>query len=154
MKVQAKYIKIDSEVSLRKYYPYYSRTLTWYQDVNLCKQVDNINYPYSLNRLKAMYRYLSKNCECYYIVYKENNRMKLIGDVTLKYNGELAIVIEKNYQNKHVGRRVISTIISRAKDLDLQNVFAEIFDFNLQSIKMFESLGFKKAYGEKYIYNI
>ncbi|SHJ37683.1 hypothetical protein SAMN02745176_03390 [Lutispora thermophila DSM 19022] len=57
--IQPKKIIIDEKLSLVKYYPYYKRTFEWYQDQTLCKQVDNIDYPYDKKRLSRMYRYLS-----------------------------------------------------------------------------------------------
>ena len=59
----------NSSVSLIPYYPNYETALAWYQDLQLCKQVDNIDYVYSLERLKAMYHYLDTHGECYYIQY-------------------------------------------------------------------------------------
>lgn len=32
---------VDDEIMLVRYYPNYKTTLTWYQDLDLCKQVDN-----------------------------------------------------------------------------------------------------------------
>lgn len=154
MKEQPKYINIDHEVRLRKYYPYYKRTFIWYQDLQLCKQVDNLGKPYSMKRLIAMYKYLSSNGECYYIQYKRNKVFNIVGDVTLKNNGEISIVISAHFQNKHIGRRVCLAIIERAKELEYKDVYSEIYDFNTQSIKMFKSIGFVKTKQDKYIYKI
>lgn len=52
-----------------------------------------------------MYRYLSCEGECYYIKYKE-----LIGDISL-YHGKIAIVIAKEWQNKHLGRKCVQGIL-------------------------------------------
>lgn len=32
---------VDEEIELVKYYPNYKTALVWYQDLALCKQVDN-----------------------------------------------------------------------------------------------------------------
>ena len=53
---QPKKIVISDTLELIRYYPYYRRTLPWYQDLTLCKQVDNIDHPYDLDRLKAAAR--------------------------------------------------------------------------------------------------
>ncbi|MCH5262288.1 MAG: hypothetical protein J1F42_05190 [Lachnospiraceae bacterium] len=50
---------VDAEIVLVPYYPNYELALEWYQDLELCKQVDNIDSVYSLDRLKSMYNYLS-----------------------------------------------------------------------------------------------
>jgi len=62
--VQPKEIIVDENITLVKYYPYYKRTLEWYQDLALCKQVENIDVPYDMERLKRMYKYLSSQGEC------------------------------------------------------------------------------------------
>ena len=49
--------------------------------------------------LKRMYHYLDTHGELFYIEY----RGVLCGDVSLRTTGELAIVICKEYQNKHIG---------------------------------------------------
>jgi len=41
-----KEIVIDEELTLVPYYPNYDETFTWYQDKDVCKQVDNIDHVY------------------------------------------------------------------------------------------------------------
>ncbi len=50
---------VDEEIRLVPYYPNEEVALKWYQDPQLCKQVDNIDCVYTLDKLRAMYRYLS-----------------------------------------------------------------------------------------------
>ena len=82
-------------------------------------------------------------------VFKYKNR--LCGDVCLQPSGEVNIVISKSFQNKHIGRRVINEIVQSAKEKDIQELHAEIYSFNTQSQKMFQSIGFKKVDDEQYI---
>ena len=140
----------NSSVSLIPYYPNYETALAWYQDLQLCKQVDNIDYVYSLERLKAMYHYLDTHGECYYIQYGGI----LVGDVTLQDSGELSIVICKEYQNRHIGRECIQKMIERAREKGMHTVKANVYSFNTQSQKMFQSLGFQKVAEEHYEYHI
>ncbi len=147
--IQPKEIVIDSTLSLVKYYPNYKRTLPWYQDLQVCKQVDNRDSPYDQKLLSQMYRYLTKAGECYYIKFRENGRSRLVGDITL-YNGKIAIVICKEYQNRHLGRKAVAAIINRAKQVGWTKVDAEIYSFNKQSRRMFQSVGFKQIASEKY----
>ena len=140
-------ITIDSEIRLVKYYPNYEAALTWYQDPQLCKQVDNRDTVYDLDLLKAMYQYLDQKGDLFYIEYQNN----LCGDVCLQPDGEINIVVAKPYQNKHIGRRVIQGIIKLAREKEIQELHAVIYTFNTQSQKMFESAGFRKADAEKYI---
>ena len=137
---------VDAEITLIPYYPNYETAYAWYQDYDVCKQVDNIDHLYSMDRLKAMYGFLSTHGDCFYIEY----RGTLVGDVTLRDNGEISIVICKEYQNKHIGRRCILEMIRLAKEKGFQQVTANIYRFNTQSQKMFLSVGFEKTDEEWY----
>jgi len=147
--VQPKNIVVAEDLQLVKYYPRYKQTLEWYQDLDVCKQVDNIDFPYDLARLKAMYNALAKGGECYYIKVKVNGKWRLAGDISL-FKGEICIAICKQYQNRHFGRRAVAAMLERAKEIGLDHVECEIYDFNLQSRKMFESVGFEKYAHERY----
>ena len=46
---------VDGEIVLVRYYPNYKTALAWYQDPELCKQVDNRDSAYDLELLKRMY---------------------------------------------------------------------------------------------------
>lgn len=94
-----------------------------------------------------MYKYLNKHGLLFYIKYKN----RLCGDVCLQPSGEVNIVISKQYQNKHIGRRVINEIVKLANEEGMHELRAEIYSFNFQSQKMFESVGFKRSEKEKYI---
>lgn len=137
---------VDKEIKLIKYYPNYKTTWAWYQDLGLCKQVDNRDTAYDLDLLKAMYKYLNRKGDLFYIKYKN----RLCGDVCLQPDGEINIVVAKPFQNKHIGRRVISEIIQLAKEKGIQELHAVIYSFNGQSQRMFESVGFQREDTEKY----
>ena len=113
---------IDEEIALIKYYPNYKTALEWYQDLQLCKQVDNRDTVYDLDLLKGMYKYLDTHGDLFYIKYKN----RLCGDVCLQPNGEVNIVIAKGFQNKHIGRRVMHAIMQLAKEKGIQKLHAEI----------------------------
>ena len=63
-------------------------------------------------------------------------------------------LLSKEYQNKHIGRRVIAKIIEIANDLGFSEIYATIYSFNIQSQNMFKSVGFTKIEEEKYCYHI
>ena len=107
----------------------------------------NRDTAYDINLLKGMYKYLNNHGDLFYIKYKN----RLCGDVCLQPNGEVNIVIAKPFQNKHIGRRVINEIIQLAKEKNIPQLHAEIYWFNTQSQKMFQSIGFKKVDDEDYI---
>ena len=137
---------IDRELVLVPYYPNEEVALAWYQDPDVCKQVDNIDHVYTPELLRRMYDFLSANGYCYYIKYKG----VLVGDVTLRHNGEVCIVVSKAYQNRHIGRRCILDMLKLAKAQGMDAVKANIYSFNTQSQNMFLSVGFEKTAGEWY----
>ena len=105
---------VDGEITLVPYDPNYKASLPWYQDADVCKQVDNRNSVYDLKLLKAMYRYLNARGSLFYIKY----RGRLCGDVCLHPDGEINIVVAKSFQNKHIGRRVIGEIDRKSTRLN------------------------------------
>ena len=143
-------ISVEGNIRLVPYYPAYDTALAWYQDAQLCKQVDNRDFVYDLPLLKRMYHYLDTHGELFYIEY----RGVLCGDVSLRTTGELAIVICKEYQNKHIGRKVIEKMLELARERGLAECFAHIYSFNTQSQKMFESIGFVPQDEERCIYKL
>lgn len=141
---------IDKEIKLILYYRNDKVSLPWYQDLDVCKQVDNRDEPYDLELLHCMYDYLSSNGNCYYIEYEG----KLVGDVSLRDNGEIAIVVCKEYQNRHIGRRCVLDMFKLAKEKEMDKVKANIYSFNKQSQSMFQSVEFVKTEEEWYEYII
>lgn len=141
---------VDAEIRLVKYYPNYATALKWYQDPDLCRQVDNRDAAYDLNLLKAMYRYLDKHGDLFYIKYKN----RLCGDVCLQPNGEINIVVAKPFQNQHIGRRVIAEIIRLAKEKNIPELHATVYAFNTQSQRMFECAGFRRVDAEKFVLHL
>lgn len=141
---------IDKEIKLVPYYRNDEVSLPWYQNLDVCKQVDNRDEPYDLELLHCMYDYLSSNGDCYYIEYEG----KLVGDVSLRDNGEIAIVVCKEYQNRHIGRRCVLDMLKLAKEKGMSKVKANIYSFNKQSQTMFQSIGFVKTEEEWYEYII
>lgn len=139
---------VDEEIKLVGYYPNYKTALVWYQDAELCKQVDNRDTVYNPELLKRMYQYLDKRGDLFYIKYKN----RLCGDVCLQFDGEVNIVIAKPFQNKHIGRRVMHEIIRLAKEKNIPELHAEIYTFNRQSQAMFQSIGFVKTGDERYTF--
>ena len=73
-----------------------------------------------------------------------------MGDVTLRHNGEVCIVVSKDYQNRHIGRRCVLDMLKLAKEQGMDAVKANIYSFNTQSQNMFLSVGFEKTAEEWY----
>ena len=138
---------VDAEITLVPYYPNYDTALAWYQDPELCRQVDNRDTVYDLDLLKRMYQYLDHHGDLFYIQY----RSQLCGDVCLQPSGEVNIVIAKPFQNQHIGRRVMQEIILLAKEKGMDQLHTQIYSFNTQSQAMFQSIGFQKEDREQYV---
>ena len=81
-------------------------------------------------------------------------RELLVGDVTLRNDQEVCIVVCKDFQNKRIGRRCILKMIELAKEKRMDQITAEIYPFNTQSQKMFLSIGFIKTGEETYTYQL
>ncbi len=141
---------VDNEIRLIPYYRNDEVSLPWYQDLDVCKQVDNRDEPYDLELLHRMYDYLSTHGECYYIEYNG----ELVGDITLRDNAEIAVVICKEYQNRHIGRRCIREMLKLAREKGMDHVSANIYAFNAQSRRMFEAAGFYPVGEEWYRYDL
>ena len=137
---------IDHELRLIPYYRNDAASLPWYQDPDVCKQVDNRDTPYDAALLHRMYDYLCANGDCYYIEYNG----VLVGDVSLRKNAEIAIVVCKEYQNHHIGRRCVAEMLKLAKEKGMPRVIANIYSFNTQSQTMFRFVGFEKTGEEWY----
>lgn len=141
-------ITVNENIKLIPYFENYETTLKWYADKGVCKQVDNIDFVYDVDRLQKMYNYLNTHGNLYYIEY--NN--ELVGDISLTDEAEITIVVCKEFQNKHIGRNCVKKILELAKEKGLKSVTANIYAFNHQSRKMFEALGFKQIDEELFEY--
>jgi len=141
---------VDEDITLIPYYPNPDEALPWYQDAELCRQVDNTDRVYDLELLESMYNYLSANGSCFYISF----RGALVGDVTLLDKGEIAIVVSREYQNRHIGRRCVLEMTALAREKGFDKVTANIYSFNTQSQKMFMACGFERISEEWFEYRI
>ena len=141
---------IDNDLRLIPYYRNDETSLKWYLDKDVCKKVDNTDSVYDVEKLHNMYDYLCAHGECYYVEY----RGVLIGDISLRDDREVAVVICKEYQNMHIGRKCVAEILSIAREKGYDKVTARIYCFNEQSKKMFLSLGFERIDEETYEYKL
>ena len=141
---------IDNEIKLIPYYRNDEASLPWYQDLDVCKQVDNREEPYDVDLLHRMYDFLSTKGDCYYIEYRGN----LVGDVSLRDDSEISIVVAKEYQNRHIGRRCVLEMLKLAREKNMAFVTANIYSFNTQSQRMFESVGFVQTDEEWFRYDL
>ena len=141
---------IDEELTLSPDFPEESVMLAWYQDPQLCRQVDNTDAVYSLERLRRMYSWLKEHGQCFCIVY----RGIPVGDCTLQDSGEISIVVSTPYQNLHIGRRCVMDMCALASECGMKEVTAHIYSFNEQSRRMFLAAGFRQTGEEWYTFRV
>ena len=56
---------------------------------------------------------------------------------------EISVYVQKNYQHKGVGRKLLQSIIKEGKTVGLHTLIARITKGNTESIHLLESLGFE-----------
>lgn len=142
--VQPDLIKINDELSLKKYGGECAFALKWYKDGETVYMVDGVKTPYDENKLNRMYSYLDEHGELYFILFTENGYSRPIGDVTFSPDDMPIVIGDKALRGKGIGKRVISALIERAKILGYKELNVnEIYGFNSRSKGLFLSLGFK-----------
>lgn len=141
---QPEYIFIQDGLRLRKFDNVFNFALEWYQDEETNYMVDGKQGVYDYDQLSRMYHYLEKKGEVYFIEILENGLYRPIGDVTF-WQDDMPIVIgDKTYRGQGIGRKVISTLIQRGRELGYDHLLiGEIYDWNEASRRCFESLGFR-----------
>ena len=78
---------------------------------------------------------------------------RIVGDATLhigrrfnRHIGWVRIYLDRECRRKGIGTELIKTLIEVARRVGLQQIVAEIVSNQVQAIKAFESLGFKREY--------
>lgn len=119
--------------------------LSWYQDNDILYYSEGvINKVYDLEIINKMYSYLQSQGELYFIQILENGVYKTIGDAALSENNMPIVIGEKSYWGRGIGKKVILTLIDRAKKLKFKSIKVEIYVYNERSQKLFTSVGFKE----------
>ena len=136
-------IQIEESLRLRKYDGVHDFALEWYQDLDTVWLVDGDHVPYTPELLTKMYTWLNNAGELYFIEVLENDTYKPIGDVTF-WQEDMPIVIgEPSYRGKGIGRKVISVLCRRGRELGYDYLeVEEIYDWNEASRRCFEHMGF------------
>ena len=149
-------IQIDEQLRLRKYDGICEFALEWYQDEETVYFLDGVRKKYDLQLLNDMYEYLNNRGETYFIEILSDATYTPIGDVTFEQYDMPIVIGNKNYRNQGIGKKVVSALITRGKELGFADLWVrDIFDYNEASIKCFESVGFlpieKTDKGHKYV---
>ncbi|MCD8067713.1 MAG: GNAT family N-acetyltransferase [Lachnospiraceae bacterium] len=143
--IQPEFIRVDENMRLRKYAGNCAFALDWYQDEETFMMVDGQYHPYDFDRLYRMYEFLEKRGEVYFIEYRDDNIMSWIpiGAVSF-WQSDMPIVIGKpEFRGRGIGEKVVLALVERGKELGFNDIeVADIYDYNLPSIRMFEKCGF------------
>ena len=140
---QPEMLQVDETLRLRAFDGRYDFAFDWYQDEEMVWLVDGARKPYSRETLRAMYEYLNRQGELYFIEVKTEAGWTPIGDVTF-WQEDMPIVIgEAAFRGCGIGRRVIARLMERGRELGYDVLYVnEIYDWNIASRRCFESLGF------------
>lgn len=143
-------IPATSEVRLRLFDPQnapadvFDALLPCYQDRETVRLVDGPDAEiYDLDKLKAMYRYMSEHGDLYLIERLITDRGWVpIGDAGLQAHAT-PIVLSGEHRGQGVGRAVLQALIGRARELGWTSLkVSEIYRYNVASQRLYESMGF------------
>jgi RimJ/RimL family protein N-acetyltransferase len=121
--------------------------VNWFNDINVTFGLS----PYTPHDFPSILKWsilvwLNKNKRYFFI----KNGNKVIGHVGLTLNkdvkteGEISLVIgETKYWNRGIGRMAVLEMIDLAKEIKLKKIVARIYNKNLISMNLFNSLGFR-----------
>jgi len=139
-------IDIEPGLRLRAFDGKYDFAFSWYQDPELVYLVDGVRRAYSCETLTAMYAYLHKHGELYFIEIQKDGQFVPVGDVTFWENDMPIVLGGPDCRRKGVGRKVVGALIQRAKSLGFTQLrVGEIYDWNIASQKCFTAMGFVPA---------
>jgi L-amino acid N-acyltransferase YncA len=121
--------------------------LAWYRDPDTVRHLEGPTAePYNEERLQRMFRYLRDHGELYLIEQQDDHEAwQPIGDVTLQPYA-IPIMLRQQSRRQGIGRAVLQTMITRAKNLGWSAVnVSDIYTTNPASRHLFESLGFRQT---------
>ena len=143
--IQPEVIDVDCQIRLRKYDGICQFALSWYQDEETLILVDGKNKPYDMEKLERMYNALNRRGELYFIEVKQGKDYEPVGDVTFSREDMPIVIGNPMYRRKGIGRKVVEKLVSRGVELGYSELYIdEIYEYNVGSIRLFESLGFQK----------
>lgn len=141
---QANNIQITSNVRLVPFDGLRKESYCWYQDQETMKNIVGKPLRYTKRQVFEMYEWQHRFGELYYIEYRDPKEPLgsyfTIGDVWLSAD-DYAIVIDKKFQNQHIGRNVTNYFIHYAKKKGQKYfIVSEVFNWNKASQRMFSNL--------------
>lgn len=84
----------------------------------------------------------------YFITIKLSKTNEILGFAGFKKTLDTAdimnIVVKKDFRNKKIGKKLLDSLIQKAKEQDIKTIFLEVNSKNLPALKLYENIGFKK----------
>ena len=84
----------------------------------------------------------------YFIAIKLSKTNEILGFAGFKKTLDTAdimnIVVRKDFRNKKIGKKLLTSLIQKAKEQDIKTIFLEVNSKNLPALKLYENIGFKK----------
>lgn len=114
----------------------------WESIFNIRNQPSNVDkFGTKIKDLQTHYRYMATKWDQYYVCLKSENVVGFIGID----NEDLRLCVDENHKRQGIGRFMIEELHNVCSDFLLQYSVKVKVD-NLESLKFFESLGFRKKY--------
>ena len=145
---QPEIINIDETLHLRAYDGNYLTGLPWYENEVVYYNSEGITDKSKIPDAKWVERMYtafnnSGKSEMYFIEVKENGIFIPIGDVALQEQNPPIVIGVDQYRGIGIGKKVMSAIIQRAKKIGIKRFYnTSIYEYNIASQKLYESLGF------------
>jgi RimJ/RimL family protein N-acetyltransferase len=140
-------IEIDEKLRLKKVCKDdYHLALKWYQNPRVLYYSEGVtDNLYDMNVINRMYEFLNGMGELYFIEVFED-KWHAIGDVVLSEDNMPIVIGEDRYSGIGIGKKVIATLIVRAKVIGLEKIkIPAIYKYNDRSRNLFLSFGFTKV---------
>lgn len=135
---------MENDIKIVEYNPIHVDAINKLENNNLNTRILSENF------LTNLYN----NDNNYYIMAELNN--KIVGysgmSLLVDHADIVVILIDKNYRNKNIGSKLLNSLISKCKELNLENIFLEVRASNIPAINLYLKLGFKKISERKDYY--
>ena len=145
--IQPDFIQVSDNLRLRKYDGNYETALEGYRDPYVYQNSEGIfdeaKKP-DLSYVEAMFNYLDRVGEAYFIEVLKDGEYVSVGDVTVKPENPPIAIWYAEYRGAGIGTAVMKTVIQRLKELGYDRVTGSVvYKWNAPSLHMHQKLGFR-----------
>lgn len=135
---------VNESLRLRRYDGNHDFAYDWYQDPETVYLVDGVREPYTRERLAAMYGWLDRHGELYFIEIWEEGAWRPVGDVTFSQQDMPIVIGEAACRGRGIGRAVVAKLVERGRQLGFPFLeVREIYYYNEGSQRLFTGMGFR-----------